>query len=218
MVTADEYDRWYGTPRGAWIGQIEFRLLRDLLQPQRGASLLDVGCGTGYFTRRFAAEAGLHVVGLDPDVAWLAFARAHAAAGERYCGGRAEALPFDDHSFDYAISVTALCFVDDIGCALAELVRITRRRFAIGLLNRASLLHRDKGRAGGTGAYRGARWHTVGEVRALFGGLPVAGLAVRSAVFQPSGGVVARAIERVVPSRLPAGAFLVAAGIVRPPS
>jgi SAM-dependent methyltransferase len=29
--------------------------------------VLDVGCGTGYFTRRLASESGVHVVGLDPN-------------------------------------------------------------------------------------------------------------------------------------------------------
>ena len=31
---------------------------------------LDIGCGIGYFTRRFAGESGLCVVGLDRNVSW----------------------------------------------------------------------------------------------------------------------------------------------------
>lgn len=42
-----------------------------------GASLLDLGCGTGWFGRRFVAE-GYAVTGVDPDAASLARTRAHA--------------------------------------------------------------------------------------------------------------------------------------------
>lgn len=177
---AAAYDAWYRTARGAWIGEIEFRLLQRLLRPARGESLLDVGCGTGYFTRRFASEAGLRAVGLDPNPSGLEFARAHGTGREHYCLGTAQALPFADRSFDHSISVTALCLVADPKRAVRELLRVTRRRFAIGLLHRRSLLYLQKGRHGGSGAYHGARWHTAGEVRALFDSLPVAKLVVET--------------------------------------
>ncbi|MGA8050092.1 MAG: hypothetical protein WCA09_07935 [Burkholderiales bacterium] len=53
-MTPEQYDYWYRTPRGRWIGEIEFRLICALLEPQPAARILDVGCGTGYFTRRAA--------------------------------------------------------------------------------------------------------------------------------------------------------------------
>ena len=57
-VTPEHYEGWYHTPRGAWIAEVEFRLPVAMLHP-RPANPLDVGCGTGYFARRFAREAGL---------------------------------------------------------------------------------------------------------------------------------------------------------------
>lgn len=213
-VDAARYEAWYHTARGRWIGEIEFRLLRRLLRPERGESLLDIGCGTGYFARRFAADAGLRVVGLDPDAAWIDFARSRADGSERYCVGRAEALPFGDRAFDYAIAVTALCFIADQRSAVREILRATRKRFALGLLNRHSLLYLQKGRHGGTGAYRGAHWHTDREIHALLDGLPVRRLAIRTAIVLPDVGALARRIERLVPQRLPVGGFIVAAGDV----
>lgn len=53
------------------------------------------------------------VIGLDPNEEWLSYAHAHSEYQERYVAGRAGALPFADHSFDYAVSVTALCFITD---------------------------------------------------------------------------------------------------------
>jgi SAM-dependent methyltransferase len=194
-------------------------LLLRQLRPARGETLLDVGCGTGYFTQRFADESGLHVVGLDPNAPWLEFARAHGTGtgtgSEKYCVGVAESLPFADRSFDLSVSVTALCFVDDARRALQEILRVTRKRFAIGLLNRHSLLFLRKGLGGGSGAYRGAHWHTAREIRALFAGLPAANLTLRSAVFLPEGGQFARRVESLIPDRLRLGAFIVAAGDVR---
>lgn len=208
MKPAD-YDAWYDTPRGHWIGETEYRLAMRGLTGQSGDSLLDVGCGTGWFTRR-AADDGFLTTGLDPNAEWLDFARRRAGPDRRWVEGDARALPFADDAFDHVLSIAALCFVDDERQAVAECVRVARRRVAIGWLNRHSLLYWQKGRQGGSGAYRGAHWHSAAEVRALFDGLPVRGLQLRSAVFLPSGSGFARGAEKRVPGRLPWGALLMA--------
>lgn len=213
-MTPADYDAWYDSPRGRWIGDTEFALLNALLAPKAGETLLDVGCGTGWFSRRFAA-AGLTVTGLDNNAERLAYARGHAA-GETYLEADALALPFHDASFDTVVSVTALCFVPDWRRAMAEMARVARRRMVLGLLNQTSLLWLDKGRAGGRGAYRGARWDTAAAVRAALAGLPVGRTEMRTAVFLPGGSVTARRLERWLPGRLPWGGFLgVAADISR---
>jgi SAM-dependent methyltransferase len=211
--SAAEYDAWYRTARGAWIGEREFELLHRALAPRPGETLLDVGCGTGYFARLFAQRAGVQVVGLDPSFEWLAFAR---DAGAPACvAGRAERLPFRDASFDLAIAVTSLCFIHAQADALREIVRVTRRRLALGLLNRHSVLYLQKGRGGDAGAYRGAHWHTAAEVRTLFAPLPVRDLRLASAIFLPGGGTIARRAEALLPGRLPLGGFLLAVAEVR---
>jgi len=206
-----DYDAWYVTPRGRWIGETEYALASRLLAPQAGDSLLDVGCGTGWFTRRVAAD-DLVATGLDSNPAWLDYARAHSSPALNWVKGDARDLPFADASFDHVLSIAALCFVDDERQAVAEIVRVARRRFAIGWLNRSSLLYREKGKEGGSGAYQGARWHTVCEVRTLFSGLPVRNLIVRSAIFLPSGTSWARLLEQGVPAGLPWGGLLVLQG------
>ena len=160
-MNATFYDAWYDTARGRWIGVAEFRLLSRLLQARPGDTLLDVGCGTGWFTRRFAEE-GLLASGLDPNPDWLAFAQIKGPPATRWILGDARALPFPDRRFDRVVSVAALCIVEYERQAVAEIVRVTRRRFAIDWLNRMSLLYRQKGRGGGSGAYRGARWALLG--------------------------------------------------------
>lgn len=218
-MTPAEYDAWYQTARGKWIGEAECRLLEKLLSPAPGESLLDIGCGTGYFTRWFARR-GLAVTGVDADPEMLRFAETRADAGERFVLGDARALPFPDRSFDLCVSVTALCFIAEQVEALSEMLRVARRRFAVGLLNRRSLLYLEKGRGGGRGGYRGARWHTAREIKALFSGLPARNLMLRTGIVFPWCPRWGQLADRIAGDRSPWGAFLVVAGdkVVRTPS
>lgn len=206
-----DYDAWYDTPRGRWIGETEYALAARLLAARPGDTLLDVGCGTGWFTRRAAAD-GLVVTGLDPNPTWLDYARARSSPALSWVEGDARALPFADASFDHVLSIAALCFVDDERRAVADAVRVARRSFAIGWLNRSSLLYMDKGRGGGSGAYRGARWHAAREVCVLFSGLPVRKLRLRSAIYLPSATRWARMMEQGMPAGLPWGGMLMLHG------
>lgn len=205
-MTPEAYDAWYRTPRGAWIGDTEFDLLHANLWIEPGASVLDAGCGTGYFTRRLA-RAGLRATGIDADAAAIRYAKSHAAAGERYLVSDARALPFPDRHFDFGVALTSLCFIADEVQALTELARVTRRRVALGLLNRHSLLYRRKY---GQGAYRGAHWHTPQEARHLFEQCGMPRVTIRSAIFLPDGGGIAKLVEAVTPTHVPLGGFLLA--------
>jgi len=204
------YDAWYHTPRGAWIAETEFALLMSLLRPVTDATLLDVGCGTGYFSRRFAAE-GLRVTGIDPDRSAVDFARQRDAGEVSYLGGSANALPFPDQVFDYAVAITSLCYITDPAGALQELWRVSRRAIVLGLLNRQSLLYRNKH---GRGGYTGARWDTASDVRRWVTEL---GCEPRLSygIFLPSGSRLSRLVERAMPHRIPWGGFL-AVAVFRP--
>jgi len=210
-VTPAQYDAWYESARGGWIGDTEFRLFTHLLHLQAGRKLLDVGCGTGWFTRRFAALPGLTVTGLDCDFESLVYARTHDVKAA-YLQGDAQSLPFADASFDLLVSIAALCFIPNWPSALKEMIRVTRTQFVIGTLNRTSLLWRQKGRDGGSGAYRGAHWHTRDELLSALATLPVTGLRFHSVVFLPNGSCFARFAENVLPSRFCGGALLVVTG------
>lgn len=210
-MNAADYDAWYDTPRGRWVGDAECRMLLRAVEPRQGESLLDVGCGTGWFTRRMARLPGVQVTGLDINADWLAYAR-ECDAASNYIEGDALALPFADSCFDGVVSIAALCFTADWRRAVGEIVRVSRGRFAIGMLNRRSLLWRDKGRNGGSGAYRGACWVTPDELRDSVAGLPVTDVRVSSAVFLPSGSLLARAVECLLPAHLAIGGLVVLSG------
>ena len=210
-MSPEEYDAWYRTPRGNWIGDTEYKLLQTLLQPEPGSNMIDVGCGTGYFTRRFAMD-GILVTGVDPNPSMIDYAQLHRVEDECYVRSDARALPFPNRFFNYCIAVTSLCFMEDQALAVSEMVRVTRGRIVLGLLNRNSLLYQQKGKDGGSGAYQGAHWHTASEVHQLFSNLPVTNLLIRSAIYLPSGSGFARNIEKMLHHRPLLGGFLVVSG------
>lgn len=205
------YDAWYRTARGRWIGETEYRLLYRALALRPAETILDAGCGTGYFSRHFVQD-GHPVLGIDLDPAAANFARRSRSPELAVAVADMTALPFPDRSFDCVVAVTSLCFVADEAKAIQEIVRVARRRFALGLLNRDSLLYRTKGRA--VGSYAGARWHRASSVAALMSGLPVRDLRVATAIFVPGGGPLAQRLESLVPAGLPWGGFIAVTGSV----
>jgi ubiquinone/menaquinone biosynthesis C-methylase UbiE len=147
-MTPDEYDAWYRSAHGTWIGETEFRLLAEALEPRAGERLLDVACRTDRFTRLFAARRRANLVSLDPNLAWLRFANNRGGPSERYAAGRADRLPSGDRGFDRTTAVTSLCFIRAEREALREIIRVTRKRVAFGLLNRHSPLYLQNGLQG----------------------------------------------------------------------
>lgn len=191
--TPADYDAWYASPRGAWIGAREAELLVRLGKIAPGQTLLDAGCGSGWFTRRFAAT-GCAVGGIDRDPGMIAYAASRGGPA-RYLVGDMTALPLPDKSFDIVSAVTALCFVRDERAALAEMIRVARRCVVLGLLHRRSLLYLQKR---GRGAYAGAHWHTRTEVQALLATFSqIRAYEIETALFWPGGPVLGRALEKL---------------------
>ncbi len=105
-------------------------LVRKWCGVREGARILDVGCGTGYFTR-LLCEGGEKVsaVGLDLEEPFIAYAREKAAREGReieFLTGDALSLPFADASFDIVASHTFFTSVPDPAKAMAEMKRVTR--------------------------------------------------------------------------------------------
>lgn len=98
--------------------------LMTLLGAQPGRCLLDAGCGTGWFSRRWQ-ETGSRVVALDLSPAMLAEARRNRSASA-YLAGDIERLPLADASVDICFSNLAVQWCEDLPRVLAEFYRVTR--------------------------------------------------------------------------------------------
>jgi ubiquinone/menaquinone biosynthesis C-methylase UbiE len=122
----ERYEQWFMTPIGKLVRKTEVDLVMDFLKPSAGEKILDAGCGTGIFTTDFLAE-GAKVVGLDISQPMLKAARRKTADYDfSAVRGDMGYLPFKDNSFDKAVSVTALEFIEDGKGAVSELFRVTR--------------------------------------------------------------------------------------------
>ncbi|WP_031432849.1 class I SAM-dependent methyltransferase [Methylomarinum vadi] len=122
------YEAWFEKHEAAYIS--ELLALRPFI-PWQGLGL-EIGVGTA----RFAAPLGIQV-GVDPSPAMLAHARAR---GIQVVHGTAENLPLASASFDYALNVTTICFVDSPIQMMAEARRILKPggRLVIGFIDRTS--------------------------------------------------------------------------------
>jgi ubiquinone/menaquinone biosynthesis C-methylase UbiE len=104
----------------------------DLLPGQR---VLDVACGNGQASLA-AARRYTKVTGLDYVPALLERAREHAHAERatiRFVEGDAEAMPFEDDSFDAVLSSYGVMFAPDQERAARELTRVCAPGGKIGL-------------------------------------------------------------------------------------
>jgi ubiquinone/menaquinone biosynthesis C-methylase UbiE len=90
------------------------------------ADVLEVGCGTGVFTRVLAALPQVRsVVGVDLAESLVEKAR-ELAPGLRFEQGDARSLPFGDASFDVVVFDSTLSHVPEPGRALGEAFRVLR--------------------------------------------------------------------------------------------
>jgi SAM-dependent methyltransferase len=160
------YEKWFEEHAPAYLS--ELLALRPFV-PWEGRGI-EIGVGSG----RFAAPLGVQV-GVDPSPAMLGYA---AARGIDVVEGAAEALPFPDGSFDHALAVTTICFVDSPAQMLAEARRVLKPggRLVIGFIDRESPLGQVYlAHQADSVFYREANFHSADEVARL---LLQAGLSI----------------------------------------
>jgi len=105
-------------------------LVHEALGAAAAEQILDVGCGPGFVVAEIVERVGRDgtVAGVDSSPAMLALAARRLAAHDNVDlrEGVATALPFADATFDAALSVQVLEYVDDVPAAIAELHRVIR--------------------------------------------------------------------------------------------
>jgi 2-polyprenyl-3-methyl-5-hydroxy-6-metoxy-1,4-benzoquinol methylase len=111
------------------------RSLSELIARAGPKSILDVGCGEGVLTFRWAQRLGDGtVVGLDlPDPTLEAQWRARPRANLRFVTGRADELPFAPGEFDLVAAIETLEHVPDPEQALAEMARVAARHLLVSV-------------------------------------------------------------------------------------
>jgi ubiquinone/menaquinone biosynthesis C-methylase UbiE len=125
---ATDYDIWFDNNIDLY--QTELNALRFFIPENMNG--IEIGVGTG----RFAVPLGIRI-GIEPAHQMAELARQR---GVDVVEGIAEALPFHDSSFDFAVMVTVVCFLDDVVQAFREAFRILKPSglLIVGFIDRES--------------------------------------------------------------------------------
>jgi SAM-dependent methyltransferase len=113
-----------------------------------GDKVLDMACGSGFYSRLLARRvgAGGKVIAVDNDAAYLKLARAridetHVAKWVEYKQGDIKRLPFPDKTFDAVWCAQSLYSLPEPVKVLKELKRVVRPRGIVAILENDLLHH-----------------------------------------------------------------------------
>jgi len=146
----------FSGPIGEYLLETQEALLMDAFTPLAtggsggslaGATLLDVGTGTGRAAIGLA-RAGATVMGVDASSEMLDVARDRAQAAQvsvTFDVGDAHALPFPAARFDGAVSLRVLMHTPDWSRCVGELCRVARRRVVVDFPSTSSLAALESG-------------------------------------------------------------------------
>jgi SAM-dependent methyltransferase len=120
-VAGESYDRFMGR----YSRELAPRLI-EFARIEPGMRVLDVGCGPGALAERLAAQLGPELVSAaDPSEPFVA-ACAERVPGAEVRQAGAEKLPWEDATFDAALSQLVLNFLADAHAGAAEMRRVVR--------------------------------------------------------------------------------------------
>jgi SAM-dependent methyltransferase len=116
----------------------ELRRLIELLPISPGATLLDLGCGTGGPGLWLAGQCGAQLIGVDISAVAIAVAteraqRQHPGDSASFRVARLDRIGLADQTVDCAISIDALQYAPDKLAVLREAARLLRPGGQLGL-------------------------------------------------------------------------------------
>ena len=106
-------------------------LLRKFCHIEEGMKILDVGCGTGFFSRFLLGDSKeIQITGIDADKTFIDYAITESKKQNKdiaFVYGDALNLPFEDNSFDVVVSHTFFTSINDPQKALEEMQRVCKK-------------------------------------------------------------------------------------------
>lgn len=164
---AKHYEGWFEMPVGRIVDHEETALLRSMLPEGDGETFLDIGCGTGHFSRVLISH-GYKVFGSDLSIAMLKEAKRRNEG--RYFMCDAHELSHHDQSFDVVGTFTLLEFVQNPQRVAAEMIRASRKVVLIAFLNKwgeINLRRAIRNLLGERDVFSNARFFGVGGMKRL---------------------------------------------------
>ena len=209
------YENWFTKYVNTLASELETNLLLKMLNPTRGESLLDIGCGIGGSFQPLL-DRGLNITGIDPSTYMLDIAKKKYKDRVDLHREYGEDLPFDDNSFNYSCIITTLEFTKNHKKVIEEACRVTKDRLFIGILNKYAIKNvqrRIKGIITRT-IYNRARFFSIREIKeiiySLMGDVPLSWKTVNFSPM-PTGKIISSIEKSSIIQRFPFGTY---AGIV----
>ncbi len=126
---AEGYDELHGNEQ-----RNKLIIFKSLIQPKENERLLDVGCGSGISTEPWNCVK----IGIDPSEKLIKIGNKQNRG--KLIQGYGEELPFENDSFDYIISISAIQNFTNIRKGLEEIKRVSKSnsKIVISTLKRSS--------------------------------------------------------------------------------
>jgi ubiquinone/menaquinone biosynthesis C-methylase UbiE len=170
---AEDYDRFYQTPFGKAIDEIEKRIILDHTRTLTYNQMLELGCGTGHWTGFFSSQ-GFEITATDISQTMLQIAETKGIKNAVFLKADASSLNFPDNTFPVIASITMLEFVANTETVLNEIYRVLKPggHLVLGCLNALSELGKAKSN---DEIFKHARFFTpseIGQLLLMFGATP----------------------------------------------
>jgi len=118
----NEYEEWFDKNKFVYLSEIK-AVKHFIHKNQTG---IEIGAGSGKFSEPLGIQYGV-----EPSDKMVEIAKKR---GITIYKGVAENIPVEDARFDFALIVTAVCFVDDVEKSFKEIYRILKKTGLLLLL------------------------------------------------------------------------------------
>lgn len=107
-------------------GSAGYKHVFDFLELKSTDKLLDVGCGSGFFSN-LAHLKGVDVVGIDASAPLIEQAEKRNSS-IKYLTGEMEELPFEDDTFDIVCAFNSIQYAESVKSAILESKRTLKEK------------------------------------------------------------------------------------------
>lgn len=152
-----EYEEWF--EKYPWVFRSEVEALREMLPVGEKLTGIEVGLGTGRFSKALGIKEGV-----EPSIAMRSLA---ISRGIEIMDGVAEELPYGDLRFDFVLMNFCICYFDTLHAPFKEAFRVLKNSGAliIGFIDRDSIIGKDyEARKKDSVFYRSANFYSVDKV------------------------------------------------------
>lgn len=133
LLMQDETSRKYFSRSTKRIANLFIKNILKTLKEFNAKSILDIGCGTGYITKKIKDSLDVEIVGCDINTNRLSIAS--KLFGEELVTADITELPFKDSSFDAVIALEIIEHLNDVNAAISEIKRVSKNYVIITVLN-----------------------------------------------------------------------------------